>query len=188
MTKHPDYGEVYYALDENRAIVGYEMAEVLLRAAKSQNKGLKLPETDFRFAISEERIFFADALNALYEYDCETQGITRLDYASVSAFFVTDERLFVLAGGSAALDVLDLRGNRIAEIDLDGRSVVSGIMLDGEDIYFISDGFELMRITSDMKLYSTGFSSMDNRICVKDGVIYAFITGTVSAVSAGDGD
>lgn len=179
---HPNYGTVYYAIDGYTVMPGYMLAEKLLAASKDRGYELILPDTGFKFAISKGNVFFADALNRLYAFDGNTSEIRKLDYASVSAFFIKQDRLFVLADGKEQLDVLDITGTRIAQVDLDGHRWINAVTFDDDDIYLLSDGFEVLRIDGEMKLHSTGFSSMDYRWCVKNGIIYTFYDGIIREI------
>ena len=177
LAPHSNLGSIYYAFDGNAVFPGYAIRETLMEAAKNKNLQLLLPREDFRFASRGSNLFFADALGGLYKCDTRTYAFTRLEYDSVSVFFLKDDTLYVLPSESNRLDLLDVNLNKLASVNLDGKWI-GHVCFDGDRIYFES-GFEVYYIDGAHRVHDTGYFTMDNRWCVKNGTIYQFDGKTV---------
>ena len=176
---HYNDGHSFFLIDGGRAVPEYEIAGILRGAAEENGLDLKLPDSQLRFAVSGNILYFAGSLGALYRFDTVSGGLTALPYPSVSGFFATADRLFVIPAPGADIDVLDHNGNRLAQIETGGLNVCQPLVFDGDDIYLGASGFEIVRIDGSLALHRTGAVRTDNRWTVVDGVLYCFENGTV---------
>lgn len=180
-------GSAFFLIDGDRAIPEYELAQRLRQRAEENRLDLKLPDSQLRIAVSGSRFFFADALGALWLYNEESGAFTPLSFPSVSCFFVTADRLFVVPEYGADIDVLDLSGKKLAEIETGGLGIGYPVVFDGSSIYLSCSGFELARIDASLTLHRTGIIRRDVRWTVRNDTLYSYSDGSVIAEAITDG-
>ena len=115
----------------------------------------------------------------LWLYNEKSGEFTPLSYSSVSCFFVTADRLFVVPEYGSDIDVLDLDGNKLSSIETNGLGLGYPVAFDGDDIYISAAGFELARIDHSFTLHRTGIIRQDVRWTVKDGTLYSYSDGGI---------
>ena len=171
----------FFLINGERAVPEYELAERLRQSAVEKGLDLKLPDSQLRIAVSGSRFIFADSLGALWLYNEKSGEFTPLSYSSVSCFFVTADRLFVVPEYGSDIDVLDLEGTKLSIIETNGLGLGYPVVFDGNDVYISAAGFELVRIDTSLTLIRTGIIQQDVRWTVKDGTLYSYSDGVIAA-------
>ncbi len=171
----------FFLINGGRAVPEYELADRLRQKAAEKGFDIKLPDSQLRIAVSGSRFFFADSLGTLWLFNEKSGEFTPLSYSSVSCFFVTSDRLFVVPEYGANVDVLDLNCNKLAEVETAGVELGYPLVFDRDDIYISSAGFELVRIDASLTLHRTGILQQDVRWTVMDGRLYSYSDGVIAA-------
>ena len=165
----------------NKAIPEYKLAEKLRAAAADTFPEMKLPDSQFRFAVSGGVCFFADSFGTLYRYQAEKGDVEKLPFENVYAFFTAGERLFVAPENGADLEVFDISGEPLGSVNMHNIPFVGNLVIDGTDIFLQTADFEIVHVDVDLVLTRTGLYSYDNRWTIKEGVLYRYLDGKVLA-------
>lgn len=178
---HLMQSNAFFLINGDSATPEYELADRLRQKAAEKGFDIKLPDSQLRIAVSGSRFYFVDSLGALWLYNEKSGEFTPLSYSSVSCFFVTADRFFVVPEYGSDIDVLDLDGNKLSSIETNGLGLGYPVAFDGDDIYISAAGFELARIDHSFTLHRTGIIQQDVRWTVKDGTLYSYSDGGIVA-------
>ena len=138
----------------------YKIKKVIAQAIENEKSEIELSSISFKFAVTNKKVLFTDALGKLWVYSPQTRKITQFCTQTVSDFFVTENKVFAFSVDAEEIKVFDVYANEIKSIDIKGVSFPqNSLQLSGDECFLRDDDGRIWYIDENADMTVTLFKA-----------------------------
>ncbi len=164
-----------FYFDGEVVIPDYKMKQIVLDIIEKQEMDIELFSSGFRFAVTDNKVLFADVMGKIWQFNPKTGVIKKFYDETVLNFFVTDKNIFVISSITGKTSVLDLYGNILKEFETtDVEFSLNSLQISDNGCFLLDDDCNIWYIDSNLNMSKTLFKSLSGCWCIRDNKIMIF--------------
>lgn len=164
-----------FYFDGDIVIPDYKMKHIILEIIEKQELDIELFSSGFRFAVTDNKVLFADVMGKIWQYNPKIGTIKKFYDETVLNFFVTDKNIFVISSITGKISALDLYGNILKEFEtIDADFSLNSLQISDNACFLLDDNCNIWYIDSNLNMSKTLFKSLSGYWCIRDNQIMIF--------------